>query len=509
MPNPSDSTQSSQKLMDTCTIVIFGATGDLAKRMLVPSIFKLFQSGSFPTSFAVLGVSNITLSNDEFRKMMVGSIQSAPGNEKIDPAVFKEFAEHFYYMTGSFEEEKAFVSLKQDLETIEAERKLSGNRVYYLAVPPRFFSPIIIQLGQSGLAEEKEGCWRRLVIEKPLGHDLASTRELAKTMSQAFKENQIYRIDHYLGKETVQNIMVLRFANGIFEPTWNRRYIDSIQITVAEELGVEHRGSYFDEIGAFRDMVPSHLFQVLALMAMEPPASFGAEAVRDEYKKVLNSVVPIRPEDVDKSIVRGQYGPGKIEDKSVPGYRDEPDVAKCSNTDTYAALRLMIDNWRWSDVPFYLRTGKRLRKRGTEIVIHFKAAPVKLFSQTSIEGIGHNQLILHIQPAEGISLQFGAKVPGPSMEVQNVKMDFKYEDYFGLQSTNGYETLLYDCMKGDPTLFRREDQVELAWQILDPIIRIWSQSKPQNFPNYAAGTEGPKEADDLLARDGRKWNPIT
>jgi glucose-6-phosphate 1-dehydrogenase len=365
--------------MSDCTIVIFGATGDLTKRKLIPSLFRLYQSGLLPQQFAIVGISNIAFEVLAFRNQMIESIKVAFDGEKLDQNQLSQFAERIFYMKGSFENPDTFISLKRELEITETENNLSGNRVYYLAVPPHFFSPIVIQLGKSGLAEESEKQWRRLVIEKPLGHDLNSVRQLAKNIKQSFEEHQIYRIDHYLGKETVQNIIIFRFANGIFEPTWNRRYIDSVQITVAEELGVEHRGSSYDNVGALRDMIPSHLFQVLALVAMEPPASVEAEAVRDEYKKVLNSVVPMKQEDVLMHTVRAQYLNGEIDGEPVVTYRNELDVDKLSDTETYAALRLTIDNWRWSGVPFYLRTGKRLKKRVTEVVIQFKAAPVRLF----------------------------------------------------------------------------------------------------------------------------------
>jgi glucose-6-phosphate 1-dehydrogenase len=503
-----DCSLKSDQPVDPFTIVIFGASGDLTKRKLMPSIFNLFQMGLFPKNFAIVGMST-SLDTEKFRHEMIESVTSAIGSETLDHELVDKFSKHLYYVKGSIEEEKSFFNLKRDLENIESEWKLSGKRIYYLAVAPHFFCPIVIQLGKTGMAEETNGQWKRVIIEKPQGHDLDSSRDLAKNINQSFKENQIYRIDHYLGKETVQNIMILRFANGIFEPTWNRRYIDSVQITVSEELGVERRGKYYDDIGALRDMIPSHLFQLLSLIAMEPPASFETEAVRDEYKKVLNSIVPFKPEDILNQTVRGQYSEGKMGDKSVPAYRDELNVKRDSTTETFVAMRLMIDNWRWSGVPFYLRTGKRLKKRGTEVVIQFKAAPVKLFCQTPMIGLARNQLVLHIQPEEGISLQFGAKIPGLSMQVKNVNMDFKYQDYFGKQSSTGYETLLYDCMKGEAALFRREDQVDLAWQIMAPILEVWKSTPPKDFPNYEAGTWGPKAAEELLARDDRQWKEIT
>ncbi len=373
---------------------------------------------------------------------------------------------------------------------------------------PGFFGEIVRQLGAAGLTSEENGRWRRVIIEKPFGRDLESARALNAEIKRVLSERQIYRIDHYLGKETVQNLIVFRFGNTIFEPIWNRRYIDHVQITAGEQVGVEKRGGYYEQSGALRDMVPNHLFQLISLTAMEPPISFGADAVRDEQAKVLKAIQPFSAEDVLSKTVRGQYGAGTHGDTPVPGYRSEVNVASDSHTDTFAALKLTIDNWRWADVPFYLRTGKRMPKRVTEIAIHFRRVPFVLFRNTPIEHLRANQLIIRLQPDEGIELRFGAKIPGAVMDVGTVNMDFSYSDHFGSRPSTGYERLLYDCMIGDATLFQRADMVETGWQVITPILDVWKALPPRTFPNYAAGTWGPKEADELLARDSRHWRTI-
>jgi glucose-6-phosphate 1-dehydrogenase len=383
-----------------------------------------------------------------------------------------------------------------------------GNHFYYLAVAPRFFGEVVKQLGAAGLAQETNGHWARVIIEKPFGRDLDSARDLNREIKQVLEERQIYRIDHYLGKETVQNIMIFRFGNGIFEPIWNRRYIDHVQITASETVGVERRGGYYETAGALRDMVPNHLFQLVSLTAMEPPISFHADAVRDEQAKALHAVQIPSPEEVLSMAVRGQYGEGNDGDEHLGAYRSEPNVAPDSNTETFAALKLRIDNWRWADVPFYLRTGKRMAKRTTEIAIQFKRAPFQLFRDTSVEYLETNRLVLYIQPEEGLSLRFGAKIPGPIMHMGAVEMKFNYVDYFGRNPSTGYERLIYDCMLGDATLFQRADMVEAGWSVITPILDVWKALPPRNFPNYASGAWGPKEADDLLARDGRAWRKI-
>jgi glucose-6-phosphate 1-dehydrogenase len=380
--------------------------------------------------------------------------------------------------------------------------------LFYLAVADRFFGPVAEHLGQSGLTREDDSHWRRVVVEKPFGHDLASAKDLNRRLLAFLTESQIYRIDHFLGKETVQNIMMFRFANGMFEPIWNRDRIDHIQVTVAETVGVEKRGRFYEGTGALRDMVPNHVLQLVAMTAMEAPNSFNADAVRWEKENVIEAVRVCRPEDVHCVAVRGQYGPGEIDGEPVPGYRDEPDVHHDSDVETYAAMKLTIDNWRWSGVPFYIRTGKRLRSRKTQIAIRFKETPGVLFRGTQVETPPPNWLLLRIQPDEGIALEFGAKVPGPRVKVGDVRMDFKYQDYFGAAPRTGYETLLYDVMIGDATLFQRADNVEAGWRVVQPVLDAWNQGKPKDFPNYAAGSQGPASADELLGRDGRQWRPI-
>jgi glucose-6-phosphate 1-dehydrogenase len=392
---------------------------------------------------------------------------------------------------------------------VDAEHGTRGNYFFYLATAPEFFAEAVRRLGGAGLMTEDNSHWRRIIVEKPFGSDLDSARALNRELAVVLDERQIYRIDHYLGKETVQNILVFRFANGIFEPIWNRRYVDHVQVTVAETVGVETRGGYYEHAGALRDMVPSHIFQLISLTAMEPPISFAADAVRDEQAKVLHALQEFTPEDVLSRAVRGQYGPGTIDGQRVPGYREEPRVDLESRAETYVALKLNIDNWRWAGVPFYLRTGKRLPRHMTEIVIQFKRAPHMLFRDTPIDRLGHNLLVLRIQPDEGISLRFGAKVPGTLLTLGAVNMDFAYADYFGSTPSTGYERLLYDCMIGDATLFQRADMVEAGWAVVEPVLDIWQAVPPRAFPNYAAGTWGPKEADDLLHRDGRRWRDGT
>jgi glucose-6-phosphate 1-dehydrogenase len=377
--------------------------------------------------------------------------------------------------------------------------------LYYLATAPRFFTPTVDQLGQAGLVIEEDDSWRRVIFEKPFGSDYDSAKALNRDIKRVLAERQVYRIDHYLGKETVQNILVFRFANGIFEPLWNHRYIDHVQITVAENLGVEDRGGYYDKSGAMRDMVPNHIFQLITLTTMEPPVSFDADAVRDEQAKALRSLTPLTPEEVLQATVRGQYGEGSIDGEAVAGYRQEKDVPADSTTETFVAMKMTLDNWRWAGVPIYLRTGKRLPMRATEIVIQFCRAPFMLFRKTDVGRLPPSRLILRLQPDEGISLSFGAKVPGPIVKIGDVNMDFKYKDYFGTTPSTGYERLLYDCMLGDATLFQRADMTEQSWKVVAPIMDVWKALPPRDFPNYAAGTWGPKAADELLSRDGRKW----
>jgi glucose-6-phosphate 1-dehydrogenase len=488
-------------------MVIFGASGDLTRRKLIPALYNLAREKLLPGAFAVIGVSRREMSDEDFRGR-VGEDLRAFATGSVDPDLFQDLVQRFYHLSGDVQDDGAYQRLQGLLEEINQRHGAQGNHLYYLALAPDLFSPTVRRLGDAGLVREESGAWRRVIIEKPFGHDLESACALNREISQVLKEDQIYRIDHYLGKETVQNILVFRFANGIFEPIWNRRYIDHVQITVAEGIGAEHRGGYYDAAGALRDMVPNHIFQLISLTAMEPPISFEADAVRDEQTKVLHAIKPMTPEEVLRRAVRGQYGEGAVGDAHAPGYRSEPDVAPDSRTETFVALKLYIDNWRWADVPFYLRTGKRLPRRVTEIAIQFKRAPFVLFSKTPVERLAPNQLVLHIQPDEGISLSFDAKVPGTLVRLGTVDMDFHYEDYFGSTPSTGYERLLYDCTIGDATLFRRASMVDASWVAVAPILDVWKALPPRDFPNYAAGTWGPAEADDLMKRDGRQWRKL-
>jgi len=489
---------------ERCAMVIFGASGDLTKRKLLPSLYHLAKKKLLPPGFALVGCAIDDMTEEDFRKRVAQDLTEFGGAP--EHCRFCDWlVARLYYHRGDFRDPATYEQLKTKLAEIDEKDGTGGNYFYYLATSPTLFGEVIQHLGAAGLAEETEGRWRRVVIEKPFGRDLDSARALNREISQVLRENQIYRIDHYLGKETVQNILVFRFSNGIFEPVWNRRYIDHVQITVAETLGVEKRGGYYEHAGALRDMVPNHIFQLVSLTAMEPPISFHADAVRDEQAKILRAIQPFSPEDVLTRAIRGQYGAGEIDGRSVPAYRSEPDVSPDSRTDTFVALKLSIDNWRWADVPFYIRTGKRMAARVTEVAIQFRRAPFVLFRDTPVEKLTPNTMILHIQPDEGISLRFGAKIPGIQVNVGAVNMDFRYQDYFGNEPSTGYERLLYDCMTGDATLFQRGDMVEAGWSVVEPILDVWKALPPRSFPNYAAGTWGPKESDDLMARDKRAW----
>jgi glucose-6-phosphate 1-dehydrogenase len=472
--------------------------------MLIPALYNLARASLLSREFAVVGVARTQLSNDEFRKRVYDDIKAYCG-ECVDDELWEWFARRFYYFAGDFNDDGVYPKLKDFLTEIDREHSTHQNFFYYLAVAPNYFGPIVEKLAAAGLMEQSNNHWRRVVIEKPFGHDLESAKALNQELLKVVEEKQIYRIDHYLGKETVQNIMAFRFANGIFEPVWNRRYIDHVQISVAETVGVEGRGSYFDQAGSLRDMVPNNILQLISLTAMAPPISFDANAVRDEQAKILHAIQPMSDEDVLSRSVRGQYGDGTEDGKRVPAYRAEPDVPPESRTETFVAMKLLIDNWRWADVPFYLRTGKRMPVRNTHIVIQFRRAPFVLFRDTPVEHLMPNQLVLHIQPEEGISLQFAAKVPGPVMRLGTVDMNFEYQEYFGKQPSTGYERLLHDCMIGDQTLFQRADMVEAGWAVVNPVLDLWKALPPRNFPNYASGTWGPKDADELLERDGRRW----
>jgi glucose-6-phosphate 1-dehydrogenase len=511
MPEIRDVAHSTATPAPSFALVIFGAVGDLTKRLIVPALYNLTKSGLLPDNFAVIGVDHNARSSEDWRTglhdFLEASVKSKGGEfeaASIDETAWKQLADKMTYLTGDFLSEKTYRDLGKLLADQDRKQSLGGRVLFYLAVAERFFGSIVERLGSGDLVNEKGDAWRRVIIEKPFGHDYASAVALNTHVLKTLREDQIYRIDHFLGKETVQNIMALRFANGLFEPIWNRDRIDHVQITVAETLGVEGRARFYEPTGALCDMVPNHLFQLLAMIAMEPPVSFDANAVRDKRAELFQAVRPLSSRDA----VRGQYGAGPVGDKEVPAYRDEPNVAKDSATETYAALRLTFDNWRWGGVPFYLRTGKRLARRWTEIAICFKDAPYALFRDTPVDRLGDNWLILQIQPDEGMRLHFNAKVPGRRLLLEKVSMDFKYGDWFRQLPAVGYETLIYDCLIGDATLYQRADQVEAAWRVVQPVIDHWNGTKKPGFPDYASGTAGPAESDAMLRRDGRAWRKM-
>ena len=488
---------------DACTVVLFGASGDLAKRKVIPAMFDLARHNSLGPLYAIVGYARTPMNDESFRASIGDAAKNMSEIGPIDPKNWEEFASNLYYQPGEYGKAEDFVKLAQRLKELESEKKLAGNRLFYLSTPPEVYKDIVEQLGKAGLARPTcPDSWVRIIIEKPFGRDLASAKELNKIVLNVFEEHQVYRIDHYLGKDTVQNLLVLRFSNGIFEPLWNRNYVDHVQITAAETLGVERRGGFYETTGALRDMIQSHVLQLTSLVAVEPPASFDATAVRNEKLKVLQSIRPFDLGMVAQSVVRGQYAAGQIDGKSVPGYRSEPGVSPTSRTETFVAAQVLIDNWRWAGVPFYLRTGKRMAKRTTEIVIQFKRAPHIVFRERDVEA---NRLVLNIQPDEGISVSFGAKKPGPDMAIGNVTMNFSYREGFGDGARSAYSTLLGDCVRGDATLFDRGDSVEAAWALVDPILDVWSAAKTANVPHYPAGSWGPRESDVLLEREGRQW----
>jgi glucose-6-phosphate 1-dehydrogenase len=488
-------------------VVIFGAAGDLTKRKLIPALCNLFNEKLLSPQTTILGVARSQLSSQDYRARATEDIGKYATNA-LPPDVVKQVVANMDYVSGDFNTPDTYQQLKKRLAEIDAQRNTGGNYLFYLSTAPEYFATIVKQLAAAGLTAQDGQAWRRVIVEKPFGTNLESARALNKDLRSVLREEQIYRIDHYLGKETVQNLMVFRFGNCMFEPIWNRRYIDNVQITVAESIGVEDRGGYYDTAGCLRDMVPNHLLQLLSIVAMEPPTSFESEAVREEKAKVLRAIQPMTPERVLTNTVRGQYGEGYVDGKKAVTYRSEERVAPKSATETFVAMQLSVDNWRWADVPFYLRTGKRMARRVSEIAIQFRRPPLLLFRNTPVEHLSRNVLVIRVQPDEGISLRFGAKIPGPSVRMSNVAMDFRYKDAFGPSSSTGYETLLYDCIKGDPTLFQREDMVEMGWAIVNPLLEVWSALAPRSFPNYPSGTWGPKEADELLERDGRKWRKI-
>jgi glucose-6-phosphate 1-dehydrogenase len=492
-----------------CTMVLFGAGGDLTKRLVVPALYNLELAHMLADGFKVIGVDIAELDDASWRQRLTDAIHSFVGQpdaefqaESIDAATWKRLMSRLSYRRGDFSDPQVFKELGSGPDA-------KGNRLFYLAIADRFFGPVVDQLGAAGLVQqEKSGPWRRVVVEKPFGHDLASALALNTRIRKVMDENQIYRMDHFLGKETVQNVMMLRFGNSAFESAWNRDHIEYVQVTAAETVGVERRGKFYEHTGALRDMVPNHLFQLLTVVAMEPPTSFEAEAVRAEKAKVLQAAHGLEGDAALANTVRGQYGPGTVLGKQVNGYRQEPDVAPDSNVETYVALQVMIDNWRWGGVPFYLRTGKHLKTRRTEVVLQYRRPPFRLFRDTPLEQLESNRLVLHIQPDDGISFEFNAKIPGPHMDARAVDMDFRYRDYFTETASTGYEILLYDVMMGDATLFQRADFVEAGWRVVQPVLDAWANTPPQGFPNYESGSEGPREAADLLARNGHAWRNL-
>ena len=498
----------SERVPDPALLVLFGATGDLAHRKVVPALFQLWRTNLLAPEFTLVAVGRRPYADGAFRAELRASLEQFSRMLPIETAVWEAFAERITYHRGDFGDQALYDGLATRLDELDAERGTNGNRVYYLATQPSAFAEIIGGLGRAGLDHEHHGGgWRRIVIEKPFGRDLTSAIRLNREVGKVFRESQVYRIDHYLGKETVRNILVFRFGNGIFEPIWHRRYVDHVQITVAESIGVEKRGSFYEEAGASRDFLQNHLMQLLALVAMEPPATFDADALRDEKVKVLRAMEPMAPADVAASVVRGQYGPGWVAGEPVAGYRGEPQVDPASETETYVAARLFVDDWRWAGVPFYLRAGKRMPKRATEIAIQFKQVPHALFKESNADPEA-NVLALRIQPDEGILLRFAAKVPGLGVDVRSVNMDFTYGSAFSVDSPDAYETLILDALLGDAALFTRSDEVEKAWGIVTPIIEAWADEPPPAFPDYASGSWGPDAADALLARDGRRWRRI-
>jgi glucose-6-phosphate 1-dehydrogenase len=487
-----------------CTVVIFGATGDLARRKLLPALVNLAGHGALPDRFTVLGVGRTPMSDDAYRQRIARGFEEL-GSGPADPALWAWLEPRLFYAFEPLDTVASYESLSDRLNALDGAPARRTGRLFYLATPPDATADIVLRLGAVGLLNEEPDAWRRVVFEKPFGHDLASALALNRQFALDLAESQIYRIDHYLGKETVQNILALRFGNGLFEPVWNRRYIDHVQITVAETVGVEDRGGYYDRAGALRDMVQNHLFQLLALTAMEPPISFSAEAVRDERVKVLDAIQPFTEAGVRADVVRGQYGPGTRNGMPLSGYRSEAKVQPGSATETYVALRLTIDNWRFAGVPFYLRTGKRLPARVSEIAIQFNRPPLRLFQRAGAGEVEPNLLLVRIQPNEGISLQFQAKVPGADVRLGTVTMAFNYADYFARVPETGYETLLYDCMTGDQTLFHRADMVAAGWRAVEPILELVAATPDELLHEYPACSWGPAAADALLARDGRVW----
>jgi len=489
---------------EACAVVIFGASGDLTKRKLLPSLYNLASYHLLPADFSIIGVARRHLSDEVFRDRL-GQDLPKFGTQPVDQNLWSHFRSRISYCAGEFHDPATYQRLAENLAESEKKFNTSGNVLFYLSVQPDYFATIAKRLSEAGLLREENRRWRRVIIEKPFGHDLASARELNTQLTSVLQEHQIYRIDHYLGKETAQNLLVFRLGNAVFEPIWNRRYIDHVQLTVAESIGVEGRGAFYETAGAFRDVMQNHMFMLLALIAMEPPTSLEGEAIRNEKVKLLKSIRRTTPEEALKNTVRGQYGEGIVSGKKVPAYRQEPNVDPNSTVETFAAVKLMIQNWRWAGVPFYLRCGKRMPRRTTKIVVRFKTPPLSLFATNEADPIAPNYLIFNIQPEEGITFQVRAKAPGPTICTRSVRLEFDYNQFGDRQPTTGYEKLLYDCMVGDGSLFHRSDMVEAAWEAASPILEAWKNNPPTDFPNYASGTWGPEAATHLLERDGHHW----
>ncbi|HVV92279.1 MAG TPA: glucose-6-phosphate dehydrogenase [Hyphomicrobiales bacterium] len=493
---------------EPCSFVIFGASGDLTRRLLVPALYNLAAADLLPERFCLVGFSRQEMTDDQFRDRLKDGLKEF-ATAKVDPKVVDRLLACTCYVRGEANNPDDYATLRQRLEQLEDSSKTAGNRLFYLAVPPSIFLDTCRNIAKAGLTKEDGNAWRHVIVEKPFGTDLESAKKLNAALLRLLKEDQIFRIDHYLGKETVQNILILRFANGLFEPIWNRDHIDHVQITVAETVNVERRGRFYDAAGALRDMVPNHLFQLLSLVAMEPPARFDAGPVRSEKAEILEAIQLLDPAEALKDSVRAQYLGGQVNGSAVVPYREAPDVAPDSVTETFVALKLQIENWRWAGVPFYLRTGKAMARRRTEVAIKFKEAPFAMFRATEIDRLAQNFLTIGIQPEETIALQFNAKVPGPAMALEGVEMKFNYRDYFDAAPSTGYETLIYDCMIGDALLFQRADGVEAGWRAVQPFLDAWKAAGGKGLATYAAGSEGPEEAAALLARDGRRWRSLS
>ena len=504
--NPFRNSSRAERIPEPCTLVIFGASGDLTKRKLVPAVFDIARQNLLPPEFAILGVARTQMDDNAFRNYLHEAMKEFGQLGDSESVLWENFARRCFYLPLDPASESEFPRLKDRLAQFDSNTESNGNMLFYLSTPPSLYKPLVTRLGASGLNKGRTpDAWVRIIIEKPFGYDLASARALNNDVLKVFDEDEVYRIDHYLGKETVQNLLVFRFANGIFEPIWNRNYIDHVQITAAETVGVENRGAYYEGAGAMRDMIQNHMLQLLALTAMEPPVLFDARQVRDEKQKVFGAMRVMKPEEVSRNSVRGQYIQGVVGGKTVPGYRTEKAVSPTSETETYVALKFLIDNWRWADVPFYVRSGKRLPKRVTEIAIQFKRIPHRLFADLPADRSGSNNIVIRIQPDEGISLRFSSKIPGSAMRTRPVTMDFRYGTSFGGHLADAYTRLLLDCMLGDATLYARGDSVDAAWSLITPIHEVWKNDKQPPVSEYVAGTWGPKEADDMIQADGRRW----